>query len=142
MDGYRGVPNTFSTHNQIPESISGTRPGLMHVWIKIIKPVDIGDQLHLIISRWLVATLNLVLSGPIAMLDHTHRHLRTYLHNMFTPACNTLKNEISLSLMGSELGNLYLLYKLIGEALVFSLEMPHQISFSYTLPPNSFFLTF
>jgi hypothetical protein len=27
MDGCRGVPNTFPSHNQIPESISGSRPG-------------------------------------------------------------------------------------------------------------------
>jgi hypothetical protein len=32
----------------------------------------------------------------------------------------------------------YLLYKLIGEALVFSLKMSHQISYSHTLPPHPY----
>ena len=34
---------------------------------------------------------------------------------------------------------LYLLYKLIGEVLAFSLKMPHQISYSHTLPSHPYF---
>ena len=34
---------------------------------------------------------------------------------------------------------LYLLYKLIGEVLAFSLKMPHQISFSHTVPSHPYF---
>ena len=32
----------------------------------------------------------------------------------------------------------YLLYKLIGKVLAFFLKMPHQISYSYTLPPHAY----
>ena len=35
---------------------------------------------------------------------HTHTHICTCLHNMFTPAHNTLKNKISSSPMGVGVG--------------------------------------
>jgi hypothetical protein len=96
----------------------------MHVLIKIIKPSRHRWPITPSISRWLVATPNLVFSVPIAistnMLKHTHTHTCSYLHNMFTPAhththlliftqyvhpSTHTKSEILSSLLGVGVGN-------------------------------------
>ena len=86
-----------------PRIIKSSNPSLvrslvfMHILFKIIKPSRYRWPITLSISRWLVATPNLVFSIPIVistnMLEHTHTYICTCFHNMFTKHTN-IKSEI------------------------------------------------
>jgi hypothetical protein len=83
----------------------------MPVLIKIIKPVDIGAQSHLQFpDDWWRLQFSFC-SSPLlypricwSAHTHTHTHTCTCLHNIFTLAHNTIKNEILSSPMGVGVG--------------------------------------
>ena len=86
-------------------------PVFMHVLIKIIKPVDIGDQSHLKFPddwwRLQISCYLLPLPYPqICQSTHTHTYACTCLHNIFTPVHNTLEMRFCRAQWGSELGNI------------------------------------
>ena len=102
------TPSPRITKSPNPSPIPN--PVFMHVLIKIIKPVNIGDQSHLIVVRPICHVHE---HAGAHIHTRTHAHICTCLHNMFTLAHNTLKNEISLSQWGSELENIKSIHSLV-----------------------------
>ena len=81
----------------------------MHVLIKIIKPSRHRWPITPSISRWLLATPNLVFSVPIAistnMPKHTHTHTHLLIFTQYVHPSTHTKSEILLSLLGVGVGN-------------------------------------